>query len=145
MVGTTSLTKGMVGVVVDNPSPPDAHRVVAITGAGGRVAGRLAADPGTVIVELDLASPDLKTDLEGADTLVHLAFARDPLHDEAALARLNLDATKRLLDAAGAVGVRHVVCVSSAMVYGAWPGSPVPLTEDAPVRPNPGLAYAVQK
>lgn len=35
-----------------------------------------------------------------------------------------------------------VVAVSSAMVYGAWPTNPVPLTEEAPVRPNPGVAQA---
>lgn len=30
----------------------------------------------------------------------------------------------------------HVVAVSSAMVYGAWPNNPVPLTEDAVPRPD---------
>jgi len=35
--------------------------------------------------------------------------------------------------------------MSSATVYGAWPSNPVPITEAAPVRPNPELAYAVQK
>ena len=37
------------------------------------------------------------------------------------------------------------VYVSSAMVYGAWPNNPVPLTEDAPIRPNPGFGYATGK
>jgi nucleoside-diphosphate-sugar epimerase len=31
------------------------------------------------------------------------------------------------------------------MAYGAWPNNPVPLTEDAPLRPNPGFHYAVQR
>jgi hypothetical protein len=38
--------------------------------------------------------------------------------------------------------VISAVCVSSAMVYGAWPDNPVPLTEDAAVRPNPGFDVA---
>ena len=38
--------------------------------------------------------------------------------------------------------VTAAVCVSSAMVYGAWPDNPVPLTEDAAVRPNPGFDVA---
>jgi hypothetical protein len=38
--------------------------------------------------------------------------------------------------------VTSAVCVSSAMVYGAWPDNPVPLTEDAAVRPNPGFDLA---
>ena len=57
----------------------------------------------------------------------------------------NLEGTRRLLAAASANGVRHVVAVSSATVYGAWPNNPVPLTEDAPLRPNPDVPYAVQK
>jgi nucleoside-diphosphate-sugar epimerase len=42
-------------------------------------------------------------------------------------------------------GARHVVYASSAMVYGAWPNNPVPLTEDAPMRPNPGFDFATAK
>jgi UDP-glucose 4-epimerase len=38
-----------------------------------------------------------------------------------------------------------LVVMSSAMVYGAWPNNPVPLTEDAPMRPNPGFDYATAK
>jgi hypothetical protein len=30
-------------------------------------------------------------------------------------------------------------------VYGAWANNPVPLTEDAPLRPNPGVAIASEK
>lgn len=40
-----------------------------------------------------------------------------------------------LLDAAREHGVDHVVVMSSAMVYGAWPNNPVPLTETALLRP----------
>ena len=38
----------------------------------------------------------------------------------------------------------HVVLVSSAMVYGAWANNPVPLTEDAVLRPDVEFAYARQ-
>ncbi len=38
----------------------------------------------------------------------------------------------------------HVVLVSSAMVYGAWANNPVPLTEDAALRPDVEFAYARQ-
>ena len=40
--------------------------------------------------------------------------------------------------------LRHVVLVSSAMVYGAWANNPVPLTEDAALRPDVEFAYARQ-
>jgi nucleoside-diphosphate-sugar epimerase len=35
------------------------------------------------------------------------------------------------------------VSVSSAAVYGAGPNNPLPITEDAPLRPNPGFLSAV--
>ena len=41
-------------------------------------------------------------------------------------------------------GVEHLVLVSSAMVYGAWANNPVPLTEDAALRPDIEFAYARQ-
>jgi len=40
--------------------------------------------------------------------------------------------------------LRHVVLVSSAMVYGAWANNPVPITEDAALRPDVEFAYARQ-
>ena len=38
----------------------------------------------------------------------------------------------------------HLVVVSSAMVYGAWENNPVPLTEDAVLRPDNEFRYATQ-
>jgi nucleoside-diphosphate-sugar epimerase len=124
---------------------------VVLTGAAGalgrRVLAILARDPevrrvvavdrtpidqpaaGVDAVTVDLADADLKAVFEGAEAVVHLAA----------------DATRRVLDAAGAVGARHVVLLSSATVYGAWPTNPVPLTEDAPLRPNPGFDLAVRR
>jgi nucleoside-diphosphate-sugar epimerase len=37
-----------------------------------------------------------------------------------------------------------VVLLSSALVYGAWPNNPVPLTEDAVLRPDNAFAFARQ-
>ena len=42
-------------------------------------------------------------------------------------------------------GVDHVVVLSSATVYGAWANNPVPLTEDAALRPNPGVPFAAER
>lgn len=141
--------------------------VVAVTGVSGLVGQRLLrlldADAGVARVvgidardprfrphklafhRVDLASADLKPLLEGVDVAVHLAWSATPAHDTEVLARVNVEATRRLLDAAGSTGVRHLVLASSAMVYGAWPDNPLPLTEDAIVRPNPGVVYAAQK
>jgi UDP-glucose 4-epimerase len=93
---------------------------------------------------IDVARAELKPVLEGTDVLVHLASVVDPIPDEAMMARVNVEGTRRVLDAAGAVGVGKVVRVSSAAVYGAWPNNPVPITEAAPLRPNPGFSPGVQ-
>jgi UDP-glucose 4-epimerase len=138
---------------------------IAVTGASGLVGqrllprlaeddrvGRLIAldvrDPHRRVRNLefqrvDIGGAELKPLLEGADVLVHLATVVDPIPDEALMARVNVEGTRRVLDAAAAVGVRKVIRVSTAAVYGAWPNNPVPLTEGATLRPNPGFAPAV--
>ena len=99
-----------------------------------RVAALLAADVRIErLVELDdhdLAHHEVKARVEGATTLVHLAGG--------------LGETRAVLDAAAAVGVEHVVVLSSATVYGAWPNNPVPLTEAATLRPNHELEFATR-
>jgi nucleoside-diphosphate-sugar epimerase len=139
---------------------------IAVTGASGLVGQRLlpllVAHPEvTRVVALDVREPgwrsgnlefqrvdiagtDLKPVLEGIDTVVHLAGVVDPIPDETLMARVNVEGTRRVLGAAAAVGARRVVRISSATVYGAWPNNPVPLTEDAPLRPNPHFTPAVQ-
>ncbi|MEA3019974.1 MAG: hypothetical protein QOI47_1498 [Actinomycetota bacterium] len=124
------------------------QRAVAVTGAGGTLGRRVIASleaRGDRAVAIDPAGPDVKRALEGVDAVVHLAFAVGPELDDVENAARNIEATKRLLDAAGTAGVGHVVLLSSAAVYGAWPNNPVPITEDAPVRPNPGFGFATQK
>jgi nucleoside-diphosphate-sugar epimerase len=110
-------------------------RTIAVTGtgtaAGRRVVAELSADPGVAsVVSLDDVA-DAKASLHGVDALVVFEAAPDRL--------------RVVLDAAGDAGVRLVVFLSSATVYGAWANNPVPLTEDAPLRPNPGFAFAVER
>ncbi len=140
-------------------------RSVAITGVAGFIGSRLVPrlsaagverivglhvrDPtrGAVGFEhhlVDVSSRDLEIWLRDVDTVVHLAAILDPITDGERMARANVEGTRRVLDAAAAAGVRKVVRVSTAAVYGAWATNPVPLTEDAPLRPNPGFGPAVQ-
>ena len=147
---------------------PKKNRVVAVTGDAGalgqRIVARLATEADVArIVGLDRATPasgapavldhhrvdllrdDLKPLLEGIDTLVTASWQTpEPVTTDAARGTGSLDALSRVLDAAGATGVRTVVHLSSATVYGAWPDNPVPLTEDAPLRPNPGFLFAAE-
>jgi nucleoside-diphosphate-sugar epimerase len=101
---------------------------------GVRVKALLAALPGrgslVVVDDVTGAGPDLKARLDGAEELVLLSGS--------------LEVTRAALDAAGSVGVARVVVLSSATVYGAWDTNPIPLTEDATLRPNPDLDFAVR-
>jgi nucleoside-diphosphate-sugar epimerase len=77
-----------------------------------------------------------------ASCLIHLEPGD---HDALASARSSaLRSTADVLGAATGAGVTHVVVVSSAMVYGAWPNNPIPLTEDAALRPDAQFAFAHQ-
>jgi nucleoside-diphosphate-sugar epimerase len=138
---------------------------IAVTGVAGFLAQRLlphldAMDGVTRIVGLDvreparrvrsleyhrvdIASSDLTAVLDGVDAIVHLAGVVAGSVDPTLLAYVNIEGTRRVLEAAATGNVRRIVQVSSAAVYGAWPNNPVPLTEEAPLRPNPGFVPAV--
>jgi nucleoside-diphosphate-sugar epimerase len=80
--------------------------------------------------------------LERCDILVHLAPGD---HDAlAARGRSAVVGTPEILEQASRAGARQVLLLSSAMVYGAWPNNPIPLTEDATLRPDFGFAFARQ-
>jgi len=136
---------------------------VVVTGAAGTVGSRvvarladladvevLAVDrraprrrvPGVVHKQIDLVASDLAAVFAGADCVVHLASVTTPGGLVPEAGDLELAIVGRMLDAAADAGVGQVVAVSTAMVYGARSGNPVPLTEDAPARPNPGFAWA---
>jgi nucleoside-diphosphate-sugar epimerase len=134
--------------------------VTGVAGAvGARVAKALATDDDVVVVGVDrigapsehlaahylgdLRTLDLDEIFEGADTIVHLAsaYGRDEFVDAS---RHDARAARLTLDAAARAGVGQFVLMSSAMVYGARPENPIPLTENAEVRPSP-LAFAENK
>lgn len=133
--------------------------IVALTGSegplGSRVGDLLAADPAVDgIVRLTAEDLDrapehpgaLKDRLEAATTLIHLGRTDAVAElDGTGTAGVDVVGTRALLEAAGSVGVQTVIVLSSATVYGPWPNNPVPLTEDAPLRPHPALAYATHK
>lgn len=58
-------------------------------------------------------------------------------------ADLIVDVTRSFLRSATEAEQTHVILVSSAMVYGAWPNNPVPISEREPVRPVPSFMFAV--
>jgi nucleoside-diphosphate-sugar epimerase len=137
---------------------------VVITGAdshlGRRVATLVATDPqvGTVVAltsgaatglpdgvdvrRTDLATDDVKAHLEDAESIVHLATS---VPASPTAPTQDVERARRVFEAAGDAAVPHLVVLSSATVYGAWPNNPVPLTEEATLRPNPGFAFAAER
>jgi nucleoside-diphosphate-sugar epimerase len=114
------------------------------------------SDPKLDLRTIDLAAPagpgdsELEAAMEGAEAVIHLAWRisdlrGNPASDEEAAAAVNRRALARVLRAASAVRARSFVHLSSATVYGAWADNKIPLTEDARLRPNPELAFAVSK
>lgn len=129
------------------PGQPHPGPVVALTGSGGELGRRVAEVlAGTAEVRaLDLEGTDLTERLRGTTCLVHL----DPEPPERPAltldgARIETGDVRRLLGAASDAGLEAVVLLSSAVVHGAWPDNPVPLTESAPVRPVPGFPFAAR-
>jgi nucleoside-diphosphate-sugar epimerase len=130
---------------------------VTVTGAsgplGGAVVQRLLAHPqrpGVIGLDTspselpgvgwrtaDVRDPTLASRLRGATSVVHLATDRSSTTNQERRRAVNVRGTEVLLDAAQRAGVRRVVLVTSAMVYGAHPANPVPLDEDAPLLAGP--------
>jgi len=81
-------------------------------------------------VAADLTEPAsevvLREAFAGADAVVHLAWGFQPSHDLRHLEALGVGGTRRVLDAAGAAGVAHVVHMSSIGAYS-------PKHDDVPV------------
>jgi nucleoside-diphosphate-sugar epimerase len=144
---------------------------VAVTGASGNVGTALLrrlADSGVAEVRglarrrppeeapyagvrwfsADLGTPDsepvLAEFLDGVDAVVHLAWALLPDRQPDVLHAVNIEGTRRVLAAAGAAGVSHVVHMSSIGTYAAGPQAH-PVREDWPTTGIPSSQYSRQK
>lgn len=132
---------------------------VVVTGASGavgrHVADRLLSNENIAelvaldrvssdgVQQFELLEDDLGSVLAEEDTIVHLAATPAGFAGDAGAARADRALAERVLLGAQAAGAAHVLLVSSAMVYGAWAENPLPLTEEAPVKPNPEFRFAV--
>ncbi len=100
-------------------------------------------------VPLDVTSEDAARvfEAERPDVVVHLASIVTPPKgaDRAFAYAVDVDGTRKVLDAAIAVGTRRFVVTSSGAAYGYHADNPVPLREDDPLRGNEAFAYSHHK
>jgi UDP-glucose 4-epimerase len=103
---------------------------------------------GTTWVALDLADEasegPLARAMAGADAVVHLAWGFQPSHDRGYLWRVSVDGSRRVLQAADASGVRHLVHLSSIGAYSRRT-SMRPVDESWPTDGIATLPYSRQK
>lgn len=102
------------------------------------VAGPLAESPAVRAFRRDIRTDDLSEPLRGARTVLHLAACQyhsplAPTTYDLPFHEVNVDGTRRVLEAAIAQRVERLVFVSTNMVYG-LPES-LPIREDHPKRP----------
>lgn len=147
LAGESVLVTGAAGFI-------GRHLVEGLRRGGARVRG-LSGPPGHGLgplpegvaeMEADLAHPGAaEAALGDARMLVHAAGPASvaaSFADPAAFARVHVEGTARLLDACRRAGVRRVVLISSAEVYGRPRRNPVPETHPLRARSPYGAAKA---
>jgi nucleoside-diphosphate-sugar epimerase len=143
-------------VVVTGVAGPLGRRVLEELGglAERRVAVDAALDPSSRggrgssvrVAPFALGDARLASAVAGADVVVHLGPASGPELDGTGGDTVDLDGFGSFLDTLEVVGqVSHLVVLSTALVYGSSEDNPVPLTEDAPLRPDPRVRFAGDK
>lgn len=144
------------------------RKVVAVTGSSGYIGAKLLdhleETPGLgklVIFDTqpmrapihnvaafrhDVSTPiHEELNLHQVNTLVHLAFVRSKSssrRDKAAASEQNRQMLSSVLESCRRARIEHLIYLSSHTVYGARPDNPLPIGEDFPLRPSPGLQFA---
>ena len=134
---------GLLGrrVVAALDARDDVDRIIGID---TRVPEGLAAHKLAVRSD-DVRDPAIQDAFRDVDVVVHLAFQLDPIHDEATMRSVNVEGTRNVFESAARAGVRHIVYLSSVVVYGVEPDNDFPLTEQSELRPIPDFNYAEHK
>jgi nucleoside-diphosphate-sugar epimerase len=124
---------------LDPPAESVPCRRVVLRGADGAL-GRKVSELLGQCSEIEVVSQEAPT--SKIDVVVDLGAAD---HDRRARRRESVTIpAAELIAQADRLGARHLVFVSTAMVYGASPSNPIPLTEEAVLRPDPNFVFARQ-
>ncbi len=125
-------------------------KVVVLTGAGGvlgdRVRSGLLAHGASSPTDLAVVQYDPEDDVEvePGEHVVVVDLGSSDYDRRAAQRESSTTFAAQTLAVADRLRARQVVFVSSAMVYGAMANNPVPLTEEATLRPDVEFVFARQ-
>ena len=146
-------------------------KVVAVTGASGYVGTKLlerleqeanlrkivafdvnpmpAPIHNIAVYRKDVSKPiDEELDDQGATTLVHLAFNANRganRREVAGIREGNLETLRAVMASCVRARIGHLIYLSSHTVYGAHKDNPVPILDDAPMRPSLDHPYGYDK
>ena len=135
--GLTDRSHGPV-VAVTGAAQGLGHALTARLAASDRIGRVVAIDDhrgdvtGVTWRVVDVRDPALAGRLTGVDVVVHTDVDLAPDTEARARRAFNVRGAQTVLTAAAAGRVGRAVLVTSAMVYGARPGNPVPPEETAP-------------
>ena len=117
-------------------------RSIVVTGANSPLARCVVERIGPDRAVMDTGTASAET----YPTVVDLGWAPGPERVLASASGVDpgVAATAQTLDRAAMTGAQALVHLSSAIVYGAWSDNAIPLTEEAALRPNPGVPDAVR-
>ncbi len=79
------------------------------------------------------------------DTVLHLAFVVNPIHNDEKMHDINVAGTRNVLKAVAKIQPERLLISSSATAYGAWPDNPIPLLESQPLRAREEYRYSADK
>ncbi|HEX5989217.1 MAG TPA: NAD-dependent epimerase/dehydratase family protein [Solirubrobacterales bacterium] len=97
----------------------DEPEVESVVGLARRIPD--AAFPKVEWVGADITADELVPIFAGADAVVHLAWAIQPSRDEAVTERINVEGSRRVIDAVARAGVETLVYASSVGAYSPGP------------------------
>lgn len=100
--------------------------------------------PKTSWVEANVLTADLGTIFEGADAVIHLAWAIQPSRDAVTLERTNVEGSRRVFEAVASAGVPKLVHASSVGAYSRGPKDRE-VDEDWPTEGTPTSFYSRHK
>jgi nucleoside-diphosphate-sugar epimerase len=119
-------------------------RVDSVRGLARRIPDWSVAGTRWSSVDLAAEESDLVTEFEGADAVVHLAWAFQPTHDPAATWRTNVLGSIRVFEAVTAAKVPTLVHASSVGAYSPGPEDRA-VDESWPTHGWPDAAYCREK